>query len=54
MNNPLTTQQTSYDRRSAKLKKELSERLFDAAQVPDSVRQEYWEWYNRMTEVLRP
>ena len=30
----------------------LSEKMFDAAQVPTSKRREYWEWYSRMKTVL--
>ncbi len=30
----------------------LSEKMFDAAQVPANIRQEYWDWFVRMQGAL--
>lgn len=30
----------------------LSEKMFDAAKVPSTTRQEYWDWYDRMKGAL--
>jgi hypothetical protein len=30
----------------------LSEKIFDAANVPASIRQEYWDWFIRMKGAL--
>jgi len=30
----------------------LSERMFDAAQVPSAMRQDYWRWFDRMKSAL--
>jgi hypothetical protein len=32
--------------------KALSESMFDAAQVPSNIRQEYWSWFARMMNTL--
>jgi hypothetical protein len=32
--------------------RELSEKMFDAANVPTKIRAEYWEWFDRMTTAL--
>ena len=32
--------------------KALAEKMLDAAEVPTSIRQEYWTWYDRMKVAL--
>lgn len=30
----------------------LSEKMFDAAEVPLQMRADYWEWFERMKDAL--
>ncbi len=30
----------------------LSEKMFDAAEVPGAMRQDYWNWFDRMKRAL--
>jgi hypothetical protein len=30
----------------------LSERMFDVANVPSATRKQYWDWYERMNKAL--
>ena len=38
---------------SEKDMKLLSEKMFDAAEVPADIRQQYWDWYSRMKSALK-
>ena len=31
----------------------LSEKMFDAAKVPEKMRKEYWDWFDRMKDALQ-
>lgn len=32
--------------------RDLSEKMFDAAEIPSDIRQAYWEWFERTKQSL--